>query len=71
MNETGYHAEARTLGEMTLEELIVTARGELNALRDHLERGNRNDPMFDTITGAYLGSAGARLVVAELQLREA
>ena len=59
----------RTLGECSAVELIQSARSEIAGLSDLLNEleGTRDQKL---VIGAYLGSIGARLIVAENKIKE-
>jgi len=65
-----------TLRDLTIEELLTSARSELDGLVELAERLNAasGSPKEQTDSalyiGAYHGSIGARIAVAEIKLRE-
>lgn len=59
----------RTLGELTVEELLKSAQSEVVALGNKLDDLITNDEDAYLVR-AYIGSVGARIAVAKAKLRE-
>jgi len=55
-------ARTRTLGDLSPEELLRTARRDLHALSEHVD----SDAVDPAILRAYLGSIGARLALLDV-----
>jgi hypothetical protein len=63
--------QKRCMRDLTVAEHVRRARSELRGLDEHLAKGNRSDdPMFGTVTAAFVGSVGASLAMLDIKLRE-